>query len=106
MRNRIIPPDAETIRTFDGFRKLRNSFFNAEFYFLLLAGRQGLAKSREFEELCQPRRGRDGVEFSLARYIKGNITPVEEYQLAWSANKYCQGTKQSRPRALSRILII
>ena len=83
MRSKTIPTDAEIVRTFDEFREFRDSFFNAEFYFLLVVGRQGLAKSWEFEERCQPRLDRDGMEFSVAHYIKGNITPVEVYQLAY-----------------------
>lgn len=83
MRSKDIPSDAEVIRTYDEFREFRDSFFNAEFYSLLVTGRPGLAKSREFEEGCQPRRDRDGMEFSIARYIKGNVTPVEAYRLAY-----------------------
>jgi hypothetical protein len=49
----------------------------------LVVGRQGLAKSWEFEERCEPRRDREGIEFSVAHYVKGNITPVEAYQLAY-----------------------
>ena len=83
MRSKIIPPDAEVLRTFDELREFRDAFFNADFYFLLLVGRQGLAKSWEFEERCRPRKDRDGTEFSVAQYVKGNITPVEAYRMAY-----------------------
>ena len=52
MRSKIISADAETLRTFDELREFRYSFFNSEFYFLLVVGRQGLAKSWEFEAGC------------------------------------------------------
>ena len=83
MRSKTIPADAEVLRTFDEFRGFRDSFFNAELYFLLVVGRQGLAKSWEFEERCRPRKDHDGTEFSVAHYIKGNVTPVEAYRLAY-----------------------
>jgi hypothetical protein len=83
MRSKIIPPDAEVVRTYDGLREFEEAFFNAEFHFLLVVGRPGLSKSWEFEERCLPRKDRDGTEFSLAHYIKGNITPVEAYKLAY-----------------------
>ena len=63
MRSKIIPPDAEVIRTYDELREFRDSFFNGEFYFMLVVGRQGLGKSWEFEDRCQPRTDRDGTEF-------------------------------------------
>jgi hypothetical protein len=83
MRSKIIPPDAEIVRTYDALREFEDAFFNAEFYFLLVVGRPGLSKSWEFEERCLPRKGRDGTEFSVAHYIKGNITPIEAYKLAY-----------------------
>ncbi len=83
MRSKTTPPDAEVLRTFDELREFRDSFLNGEFYFLLVVGRQGLAKTCEFEDRCSPRKDHDGNEFSVASYIKGNITPVEAYALAY-----------------------
>jgi hypothetical protein len=83
MRSKLIPADAEVLRTFDELREFRDSFFNGEFYFLLLVGRQGLSKSWEFEDRCKPRRDRDGAELSTAHYVKGNITPVGAYRVAY-----------------------
>lgn len=83
MRSKTIPPDAEVIRTFDELREFRDAFFNGEFYFLLVVGRQGLAKTWEFEDRCRPRKAHDGTEFSVAHFAKGNITPVEAYRLAY-----------------------
>lgn len=83
MRCKTIPPDAEVLRTYDEFRGFRDSFFNAEFYFLLVLGRQGLGKSREFEDRSRPRKDHDGTEISIAHFAKGNITPVEAYRLAY-----------------------
>ena len=83
MRSKIIPPDADVVRTYDALREFEDAFFNAEFYFLLVVGRPGLSKSWEFEERCLPRKGSDGTEFSVAHYIKGNITPIKAYKLAY-----------------------
>jgi hypothetical protein len=83
MRSKTLPSDAEVLRTFDELRDFRDSFFNAEFYFLLLVGRQGLAKTWEFEEGCKPRKDRNGNEFSVAHYVKGNITAPEAYRLSF-----------------------
>ena len=83
MRSKTIPPDAEVLRTYDELREFRDSFFNGEFYFMLAVGRQGLGKSWEFEDRCQPRMHRDGTEFSVFHYVKGNVTPVEAYRLAY-----------------------
>lgn len=83
MRSKAIPPDAEVLRTFDELRDFRDSFFNGDFDFLLVVGRQGLAKSREFEEGCKPRMGQNGAAIPVAHYAKGNITPVEAYVLAY-----------------------
>ena len=52
-------------------------------YFLLVIGRHGLSKSHMFEEQCRPYLDRDGNEINVAHYIKGNITPVEAYRLAY-----------------------
>ena len=83
MRRKIIPIDAEVLRTYDQLREFKDSFFNAEFYFLMVVGRQGLGKSQEFEDRCKPRTDHDGAEFSVAQYVKGNITPVEAYRMAY-----------------------
>jgi hypothetical protein len=83
MRSRNIPSDAEVLRTFDELRDFRDSYFDAEFSFLLLVGRQGLGKSWEFEDRCKPHRDSDRSEFSVAHFAKGNITPVEAYRLAY-----------------------
>ncbi len=83
MRSKIILPDAEILRTYDQLRDFGNAFFNAEFYFLLMVGRQGLAKSWEFQSRCAPTKDRHGNEISLAYYVKGNVTPVEAYRLAY-----------------------
>ncbi len=83
MRSKTTPPDAEVLRTFDELREFRDAFFNAEFYFLLVVGRQGLAKTWEFEDRCKPCKAHDGTDISVAHYIKGNITPVEAYRLAF-----------------------
>lgn len=83
MRSKTIPPDAEVVRTYDELREFKNSFFNNEFYFLMCVGRPGLSKSWEFEERCKPYKDRDGVEVSAAHYIKGNVTPVEAYRIAY-----------------------
>jgi len=79
----MIPADAEVLRTYDELREFRDSFFNGEFYFLLLVGRQGLSKSWEFVQRCQPYKDRDGHLVSVAHYIKGNSSPVVAYQLAY-----------------------
>ncbi len=83
MRSKMIPADAEVLRTYDELREFRDSFFNGEFYFLLLVGRQGLSKSWEFVQRCQPYKDRDGHLVSVAHYIKGNSSPVVAYQLAY-----------------------
>jgi hypothetical protein len=83
MRSKTIPTDAEVIRTFDELREFRDSFFNGEFHFLLVVGRQGVSKSSEFEERCRPCKDRDGNEFSVAYYVKGNITAPEAYRLSY-----------------------
>ena len=83
MRSKNIPSDAEVLRTNDALREFRDSFFNAELYFLLVVGRQGLGKSWEFEECCKLRTDCDRREFSVCHYAKGNITPVEAYRLAY-----------------------
>ena len=84
MRSKTIPADAEVIRTYDGLREFRDSFFNGEFYFLLLVGRHGLSKSWEFEARCKPHKDRGGNEVCVAHYLKGNITPVEAYRAAYT----------------------
>ena len=83
MRSKTIPTDAEVLRTYDALAGFRDAFFNGEFYFLLVVGRQGLSKSWEFEERCRPYKDRDGHEISVAHYIKGNVSPVVAYQLAY-----------------------
>ena len=83
MRSKTIPTDAERVCTYDALREFRDSFFRAELYFLLVVGRQGLSKSEEFEQRCRPYRDRDGQEVSIAHYIKGNITAVEAYRVAY-----------------------
>jgi len=83
MRSKTIPVDAEQIRTYDGLRGFREAFFNADFYLLLLVGRPGLSKSYEFEAACQPHRSSDGTTLATAHYVKGNITPVEAYRVAF-----------------------
>ena len=80
MRSTKNPDDAEILRTYDELREFRDAFFKAEFYFLLIVGRQGLSKSCEFEQRCKPYKDRDGQEVSVAHYLKGNITPVVAYQ--------------------------
>ncbi len=84
MRSRTIPSDAEVIRTYDELGEFRVSYFNGELYFLVVIGRPGLMKSWDFEESCKPRKDRDGIECSVACYSKGNITPIEAYQLAFA----------------------
>jgi hypothetical protein len=83
MRSKKIPDDAEILRTFDELRQFRDSFFNAELYFLLIVGRHGLSKSWEFEEKCKPHKDREGQQVCVAHYLKGNITPVEVYRAAY-----------------------
>lgn len=83
MRSKTIPPEAEVLRTYDELREFRDSFFNGEFSFLLLVGRHGLSKSWEFEERCKPRKDRNGNEFSIAHYIKGNVSAPEAYRLCY-----------------------
>lgn len=83
MRSKLIPEDAEVVRTFDGLRSFCDAYFNGELFFLIVTGRQGLAKSYEFENRCQPRRMGNEVEFSVAHYVKGNVTPVEAYRIAF-----------------------
>jgi hypothetical protein len=83
MRSKNIPADAEVLRTYDELRQFREAFFNAELYFFLMVGKQGLGKSHEFEEGCRPYKNRDSEEISVAHYIKGNITPIEAYRAAY-----------------------
>ena len=83
MRSKTIPPDAEVIRTYDEVRDFRDAFFQGEFPFLLLVGRQGLSKSWEFAQRCRPYVDRDGNEITVAHYQKGNITPVEAHRTAY-----------------------
>jgi hypothetical protein len=83
MRSKTIPEDAEVLRTYDELRDFRDAFFNGEFSFLLVVGRQGLGKSWEFKDRCRPRKGHGGAEYSFAHFAKGNITPVEAYRLAY-----------------------
>ncbi len=88
MRSKNIPADAEIIHTYDALGEFRDAFFAAAMYFLLIIGRQGLSKSHMFEERCRPYRDRDGNEIDVAHYVKGNVTPVEAYRLAyWNRNK-------------------
>ncbi len=88
MRSKTIPADAEIIHTYDALRDFRDAFFDATMYFLLVIGRHGLSKSFMFEERCQPYLDRDGTEINVAHYVKGNVTPVEAYRLAyWHRNK-------------------
>ena len=83
MRSKTIPADAELIRTYDELREFHESFFRGEISFLLLQGRAGLGKSVEFEASCKPRKDRDGNPYTIAHYVKGNVTPVEAYKLAY-----------------------
>lgn len=83
MRSKTIPSDAEVIHTYDELLAFRDAFFEATMYFLLVIGRHGLSKSHMFEERCRPYIDRDGNEINVAHYIKGNITPVEAYRLAY-----------------------
>jgi len=81
MRSRIVPDDAEVVRTYEELREFQKAFFRREFYFLLLVGRRGLSKSWLFERGCTRRSDQYGDEFFPAHYIKGNVTPVEAFQL-------------------------
>ncbi|MCE5302803.1 MAG: hypothetical protein LLF97_06795 [Planctomycetaceae bacterium] len=79
----MLPDDAEILKTYDELREFRNSFFNGEFYFLLVVGRPGLSKTWDFEEKCKPYKDRNGQEISVAYYVKGNVSPVVAYELAY-----------------------
>jgi len=83
MRSRQIPADCEIIRTFDALRSFRDAFFEPSMYFLLIIGRHGLSKSYEFKERCKPYKDHAGNDIDVAHYIKGNVTPVEAYRLAY-----------------------
>jgi hypothetical protein len=83
MRSKTIPEDAEVLRTYDELREFQQSFFKGEFYFLLIVGRHGLSKSWEFEQGCQPYKDRDGHRVCVAHYVKGNVTPIQSYRLAY-----------------------
>ncbi|MEI8372583.1 MAG: hypothetical protein WCJ35_07090 [Planctomycetota bacterium] len=83
MNSKTIPADAEIIDTYDALREFRDAFFAATMYFLLIIGRHGLSKSHMFEERCRPYHDRDGNEINVAHYVKGNVTPVEAYRLAY-----------------------
>lgn len=83
MRSATVPKEAEVIRTYDGLWGFRDSFFRAEFFFLLLVGRRGLCKSQCFKERCGPQKDRNGLEINIAHYIRGNISPVVAYREAF-----------------------
>jgi hypothetical protein len=59
------------------------AFFQATLSFLLIIGRRGLSKSYEFKQRCQPSRDPAGNAIDVAHYVKGNVSPVEAYRLAY-----------------------
>lgn len=83
MRSKTIPADAEVIRTYDELLAFRDAFFAASLYFLIIIGRHGLSKSYAFKERCQPYKDHAGNDIDVAHYVKGNVTPVEAYRLAY-----------------------
>jgi hypothetical protein len=83
MRSKTTPTDCEIIRTYDELRSFRDAFFAAAMYFLLIIGRHGLSKSYEFQDRCWPYKDCSGHDIDVAHYVKGNITPVEAYRLAF-----------------------
>jgi hypothetical protein len=83
MRSKTIPADCEIIRTYDALKSFRDAFFEAAMYFLLIIGRHGLSKSHEFEERCRPYKDHSGNDIDVAHYVKGNVSAVEAYRLAY-----------------------
>ena len=83
MRSANTPVDAEIIRTYDELWSFRDTFFAGAMYFLLIVGRHGLSKSYAFKERCQPYKDCAGNDIDVSNYIKGNVTPVEAYRLAY-----------------------
>jgi hypothetical protein len=74
MRSPEIPPGAEIIKTFAEYRKMVDAFYRKAFNLLVIVGKPGLSKSKEFEL-----RLKKGESYR----IKGHATPYHTYKELW-----------------------
>ena len=74
MRSPQIPPNAEMITTFAGYLQMVEAFFRAAFNLLIVIGRPGLSKSKEFQFRLKPEE---------SYLIKGHATPFHTYKELW-----------------------